>query len=127
MAKSSPLDIQYYRDDGLLFWIYVLCTSREGKNLPLKGKEVRTLPKEIAGAVQKDPDLHDTVLKALEKGGVWFCKVEGKGWRPRQRGGAKEVEAVQVVLDWLQRFETQGTVDGSRLIYAIIETSTSVK
>jgi hypothetical protein len=128
-TAEANIDTHYYRDDGLLFWIYVLCTSRAGGNTPVKSKPVNTIPREVAlyFARDRDPDRKQVVLDAIDRGECWYFKIEGKGWRPHERGGAKEVMEVQSVLDWLKRFEVQNTVDGSRLIFAAVETSVDVR
>ena len=116
---AALVDDRFWKHQGLHFWIYVLCTSKEGGNLPIKGRQVKgSLPKEIAADVQTDPDVLESVHDAIDKGICWFFKVEGKGWEPGRKGGAKDVEAVQRVLEWLGRFENQQTVDGSHLLYA---------
>ena len=76
--------------------------------------------------LRQDPDALKVVLDAMEKGGVWWFRIEGKGWTPRERNGARDVAAVQSTLEWLQRFDQHATVDGSKLLFAVIETSTDV-
>lgn len=112
------MDNLYYRDSQLLFWIYILCTSKMGDNLPVKGKQVKKIPKEVGNL---DADTKATVFHAIDQGICWFIKLEAKGWRTKERSGAKEVQQVQATLDWLKAFDTRNTVGGSELLYAVIE------
>jgi hypothetical protein len=106
---------KYFRGDGVLFWIYAVVTSQTGTNLPIKGTQLKRIPKEIA---------HDITLleraaisEAIEANQAWFLKLEEVGWEWRERKGDKEVPTVQKTLEWLYRFNDQATVDGSRLLY----------
>ena len=111
-------DNHFYRDSSLLFWIYVLCTSKMGDNLPAPGKPVKKIPKEVRNL---DADTKAAVFHAIDQGICWFIKLEAKGWRTQERNGAKEVQQVQSVLDWLGAFDSRSTVGGSQLLYAVVE------
>jgi len=115
---QESIDTSYYRDSELLFWIYVLCTSRTGENLPVKGKQVSKIPKEVGSL---DADTKALVFHAIDQGMCWFFKLEAKGWRSHDRSGAKEVQQVQDVLEWLKAFDSRNIVDGSELLFAAIE------
>lgn len=120
------VDTRFYRHSGLLFHIYVLCTSRTGQNLPVKGRRVRSIPPAMVDYLRGEADAQQAVFAAIDQQMCWFMRVEDRGWRPGQRRGDREVQMVQTVLDWLGRFGHQQTVDGSRLLYAAIETSLDV-
>lgn len=126
VTATTNLDDSHYRHDGLLFWIYVIATSKTGTNLPVKAKPIKKIPKELDHYVAKDPSTKAHIVEAIEKYDCHFIKIEGKGWRPRERNGAADVAMVQSVLDWLGRFESQSTVDGGKLIFAVVESSVDV-
>jgi len=117
IEKTAEVDDRYYQKGGLLFWIYVLATSPTGDNLPVKGKMVKRIPSEVARDIH-DPDLLQKIHQAMDQNLCWFFKLEGKGWRTRDRNGHKDVAKVQEVLDWIRRFDVQGKVRGSSLLYA---------
>jgi hypothetical protein len=106
---------RYFRGDGILFWIYAVVTSRTGSNLPVKGKKLKKIPKEI----DRDLSLEEraAINEAIENGSAWFFSIEGEGWEWRERNGAEDVERIQATLEWLYRFDQQSTVDGSQLLY----------
>ena len=115
---TTRIDTSYYRDGELLFWIYILCTSHEGKNLPAPGKRVYKIPKEL-GTLEADVQVE--IFSAIDQDRCWFIKLEGKGWRTHDRKGAQEVQQVQDVLEWLRAFDKRDLVDGSELLFAIVE------
>lgn len=126
VTATKHVDDSHYRHDGLLFWIYAIATSKTGANLPIKAKQIKAIPKELNPYVAKDPSLKAHITEALEKHECSFIKVEGKGWTPRTKRGDQDVAMVQSVLDWLGRYENQSTVDGGKLIFAVVETSSDV-
>lgn len=115
---ASLPEQKYFRGDGVLFWIYAVVTSQSGGNLPVKGKRITRIPKEI----ERDISLEEkaTITEAIEAGRAWFFSIEGVGWEWRERKGGEDVADVQNVLEWLYRFEDSDTVDGSQLLYVEI-------
>ena len=112
---ASLPEQKYFKGDGVLFWIYAVVTSRTGSNLPIKGKKLSKIPKEIA----RDLSLAEkaAINEAIEAGSAWFFSLEGEGWQWRERKGDDDVSKIQDVLEWLYRFEDSDVVDGSHLLY----------
>lgn len=125
-APAATIDDSYWRTSSLKFWIYAICDSRTGSDLPAKAKAIRAkrlqqLPKEAQRALAADAETLQRVLDACAKGTCQYIALEGVGWEPGQRRGAKGVEAAQRTLEWIEQFRSRSIVSGSQLIWARIE------
>lgn len=110
----------HFKGNGVKFWIYAVVAARMPESLPVKGKQIRSIPK----AITKDVTLEEkaAITEAIDKGEppVWYFHLEGRGWNWREKGGAKDVDLVHQVLQWLLKFESQETVNGAKLLYCEI-------
>lgn len=116
---TTPFDDQFLTGEGVLFHIFALVSSHSGHNLPgLQSgytKKVKTIPKELKKYIE--PSLEVKALEAAEKGELWYIKVDGDGWLWNTTGGSTKVAAVHEILQFVARFKTQQTVDGSKAFY----------
>lgn len=114
---------KYLKGKGVRFWIYALCIAplpegeKQPTSLPAKATRVKkNAPKEIA----KDMNAEDKAAFSTAMDGdapVWFIKLEDAGWDWTEKNGAKQVQDVQDVLEWINKFRSQKTVNGAKLLY----------
>lgn len=123
--RIATVDTTYWKHQALLYWIYIAAQSKTGKGLPAGSKRIRAkqwekMPAEIREGI-KDADTQQTILDAVEKGMLWFCKQEDVGWHAGAKKGAKNVEQVQHTLEWIRAFESRSSVGGNKLLWCLVE------
>ncbi len=120
---TADINDKYMKGSGVRFWIYALCSAplpddtKQPTSLPAKAARVKkNLPKEIARDLSAEEKA--AFSKAMEGDApVWFLKLEDKGWDWSSRNGAKDVAQIQAVLEWIDKFRKQRTVNGAKLLY----------
>jgi len=121
----AVIDDQFWRHTALLYWIYCVVESRTGDGLPKGSKRLKTntwekMPKEIKESVY-DADTQQVILAAVDRGSAWFCRLEDAGWRAGEPKGAKSVQMVQDLLEWINAFHNKGTVKGNKLVWCTVD------
>jgi hypothetical protein len=118
--RRADYDGKYFRNNGVVFWVYALLTSKTGKNLPGTDagftKQVRSVPRDL----HLTEEQKITAKEAIQKGILWYCKIEEKGWLWRKKNGAKKVGAINECVEFVSRFETATKVGGARCIQSQI-------
>lgn len=125
-APAATIQDQYWRHHALRFWIYCVCESKTASDLPAPAKKLRAkqfdkLPQEVQEGLAGDADTQQRVFAAVERGMCWFMKMEGVGWDTAEKRGDKAVPLVHNVLWWIEQFRNRSTVNGSKLIWARVE------
>ena len=104
----------------------MLLACKTGKNLPGVKEGVTKLrssiPKELKADLTSEQMV--TAKEAAKAGILWYCRIDGKGWRWRDRDGAKDVPVLQSCLEFLQQFKSRRTVNGVQCIHCEINNRT---
>ena len=117
---------KYWRTGSLRFWIYAVCESKTGSDLPAKAKPIRAatlekLPPIVRKQIANDAETQKRIFDAVARGTCQYIALEGVGWSPGSKRGTKDVEMVQNTLEWIEQFRQRSTVSGSKLIWALVE------
>lgn len=123
---GATIDDKHWRHGNLLFWIYAVVESKTGTDLPAKSKKIQAktlekLPQEVRSGIANDADTQQRIFNAVDKGMCQYIVIEGQGWEPGDKKGAKGVGAVQNTLEWINAFRHKNTISGSKLLWAQID------
>lgn len=124
-TPAAVIDDGFWRSESLLFWIYCVVESQTASDLPAKAKKLTAktwekMPEPIHNGVGQDADVKERILNCIDTGRCHYIAIEGAGWHPGVKKGAKEVPVVQATLEWIQQFRNRSIVSGSKLIWAEI-------
>ncbi len=124
-APAAVVDDAYWRHESLVFWIYAVVESKMVSDLPAKAKRLTAktwdkVPFEIRNGVGQDADTQERILDSIDRGMCHYIVIEGAGWAPGAKKGAKDVATVQATLEWIERFRNRSAPGGSSLIWAEI-------
>ena len=122
-TAAAVIDDAYWRESALLFWIYAVCESKTGTDLPAKAKQLKQrtwdkLPHEIRQGVGQDADTQQRILDTIQRGMCWYIAIEGDGWLAGAKRGARPMGAVHNTLEWIEQFRQRSIVGGSKLLWA---------
>ncbi len=114
--RRADYDGKYFRNNGVVFWVYALLTSKTGKNLPGVEagftKQVRSIPRDLSLTEEQKIQAKE----AIQKGILWYCKIEEKGWLWRKKNGAKKLDEIHKCVEFVSRFENSDKVSGTKCI-----------
>jgi hypothetical protein len=118
--RRADYDGKYFRNNGVVFWVYALLISKTGKNLPGIDagftKQVRSVPRDLSLTEEQKVQAKEAITKGI----LWYCKIEEKGWNWRKKNGAKKISAVHECVEFVSRFENSNKVGGAKCIQSQI-------